>query len=120
MTPGRRVAVVGVGYSDVGRNTGKSERWHAAKAAVRALDDAGLTAADIDGVSTWGGDAIDFGWMLGMMPLAWELNAGVSPAFAAPEAQKAAPDSTSSFPAAKPISRYNNPSFVPADRATDQ
>jgi acetyl-CoA acetyltransferase len=84
MIASRRVAIVGVGYSDVGRNTGKSERWHAAKAAVRALDDAGLTAADIDGVSTWGGDAIDFGWMLGMMPLAWELNAGISPAFAAP------------------------------------
>jgi len=61
----RRVAIVGVGYSDVGRNTGRSERHHAAQAAVRALDDAGLTAKDIDGASTWGGDAVDFGWMLG-------------------------------------------------------
>lgn len=84
MSAGRRVAIVGVGYSDVGRNTGKSERWHAAKAAVRALEDAGLTAADIDGVSTWGGDAVDFGLMLGFAPLKWELNVGISPAFSAP------------------------------------
>ena len=47
-TSGRRVAIVGVGYSDVGRNTGLSERHHAAQAAVRALDDAGLTAKDIE------------------------------------------------------------------------
>lgn len=84
MSAGRRVAIVGVGYSDVSRNSGKSERWHAAKAAVRALDDAGLSAGDIDGVSTWGGDAVDFGWMLGLSPLSWELNVGVSPAFSAP------------------------------------
>ncbi len=81
---GRKVAIVGVGYSDVGRNTGRSERHHAAQAAVRALDDAGLSAADIDGASTWGGDAVDFGWMLGFDRLQWSLNVGVSPAFIAP------------------------------------
>jgi acetyl-CoA acetyltransferase len=80
----RRVAIVGVGYSDVGRRTGLSERHHAAQAALRALDDAGLNAADIDGVSTWGGDAIDFAWQLGMSPLSWHLNVGVSPAFITP------------------------------------
>jgi acetyl-CoA acetyltransferase len=80
----RRVAIVGVGYSDVGRNTGRSERLHAAQAAVRALDDAGLKASDVDGVSTWGGDATDFAWMLGMGPLSWHLNVGVSPAFVQP------------------------------------
>jgi acetyl-CoA acetyltransferase len=90
MSAGRRVAIVGVGYSDVGRNTGKSERWHAAKAAVRALDDAGLTKDAIDGVSTWGGDAVDISWMLGFAPLAWELNAGISPAFSAPAVSAAA------------------------------
>jgi acetyl-CoA acetyltransferase len=83
-TSGRRVAIVGVGYSDVGRNTGLSERHHAAQAAVRALDDAGLTAKDIDGASTWGGDAVDFAWMLGFDRLQWSLNVGVSPAFITP------------------------------------
>jgi acetyl-CoA acetyltransferase len=80
----RRVAIVGVGYSDVARNSGLSERHHAAQAAVRALDDAGLEAKDIDGASTWGGDAVDFGWMLGFDKLNWSLNVGVSPAFITP------------------------------------
>jgi acetyl-CoA acetyltransferase len=80
----RRVAIVGVGYSDVGRNSGLSERHHAAQAAVRALDDAGLTAKDIDGASTWGGDAVDFAWMLGFDRLTWSLNVGTSPAFITP------------------------------------
>jgi acetyl-CoA acetyltransferase len=80
----RRVAIVGVGYSDVGRNTGLSERHHAAQAAVRALGDAGLAAKDIDGCSTWGGDAVDFGWMLGFDRLTWSLNVGVAPAFITP------------------------------------
>lgn len=80
----RRVAIVGVGYSDVGRNTGLSEREHAAQAAVRALADAGLRASDIDGASTWGGDAVDFAWMLGFDRLRWSLNVGVSPAFITP------------------------------------
>ena len=80
----RKVAIVGVGYSDVGRNTGVSERHHAAQAAVRALDDAGLEASDIDGASTWGGDAVDFAWMLGFDRLQWSLNVGVSPAFITP------------------------------------
>jgi acetyl-CoA acetyltransferase len=80
----RRVAIVGVGYSDVGRNTGRTERHHAAQAAVRALADAGLTAKDIDGAATWGGDAVDFAWMLGFDRLRWSLNVGVSPAFITP------------------------------------
>jgi len=80
----RRVAIVGVGYSQVGRNTGLSERHHAAQAAVAALDDAGLKPTDIDGASTWGGDAIDFAHMLGMQPLRWHLNVGISPAFIQP------------------------------------
>jgi acetyl-CoA acetyltransferase len=80
----RRVAIAGVGYSDVGRNTGLSERHHAAQAAVRALDDAGLVATDIDGATTWGGDAVDFAWMLGFDRLQWMLNVTVSPAFITP------------------------------------
>ncbi|MCU4186359.1 hypothetical protein K6U06_18475 [Acidiferrimicrobium sp. IK] len=84
MTSLRKVAIAGVGYSQVGRHTGLSERHHAAQAAVAALGDAGLDAADIDGATTWGGDATDFAWMLGMGPLRWHLNVGVSPAFITP------------------------------------
>ena len=81
---GRRVAIVGVGYSAVGRHTGLSERHHAAQAAVAALDDAGLSAADVDGVATLGGDALDFAHMLGMAPVSWQLNVGIAPAFVTP------------------------------------
>lgn len=80
----RKVAIAGVGYSQVGRHTGRSERHHAAQAAVTALDDAGLTVADVDGATTWGGDATDFAYMLGMTPLRYHLNVGVSPAFVTP------------------------------------
>jgi acetyl-CoA acetyltransferase len=80
----RRVAIVGLGYSDVGRNTGKTERHHAAQSALRALDDAGLTASDVDGVTTWGGDAVDFAYMLGFGDLSYSLNVGVAPAFITP------------------------------------
>jgi acetyl-CoA acetyltransferase len=78
----RRVAVAGVGYSQVGRHTGLSLRHHAAQAAVAALEDAGLDASTVDGVATWGGDATDIAWMVGMGPLTWHLNVGTSPAFA--------------------------------------
>ena len=84
----RRVAIVGVGYSDVGRHSGLTERHHAAQAAVRALEDAGLDASDIDGATTLGGDAGDFAWMLGMGPLAWHLNFGIAPAFVAPPSRR--------------------------------
>jgi acetyl-CoA acetyltransferase len=80
----RRVAVAGVGYSKVGRHTGQSERHHAAQAALAALADAGLGVHDVDGVTTWGGDAIDFAHMLGIAPVSWHLNVGVSPAFITP------------------------------------
>jgi acetyl-CoA acetyltransferase len=86
----RRVAIVGVGYSRVGRYSGLSERHHAAQAAVAALDDAGLQATDIDGATTLGGDAIDFAHMLGMGPLRWHLNVGVAPAFVTPAINAAA------------------------------
>ncbi|MDO8363415.1 MAG: thiolase family protein [Actinomycetota bacterium] len=83
-TSNRRVAIVGVGYSQVARNSGLSERHHAAQAAIAALADAGLKAGDIDGVGTWGGDAVDFAWMMGFDRLKWSLNVGVSPAFITP------------------------------------
>ncbi len=84
MTGGRRVAIVGVGYSDAGLRTGLSERHHAAQAARAALADAGLESADIDGLTTWGGNPIDFAHMLGFSPLRWHLDVGISPAFISP------------------------------------
>ena len=85
----RRVAIAGVGYSDVGRHTGLSERHHAAQAALRALEDAGLLPSDVDGAATMGGDAVDFAAMLGMTPLRWAVNVSIGPAFVAPAIQAA-------------------------------
>lgn len=45
-----RVAIVGVGYSTVGRNTGLSLDALTAQASVAAMSDAGVTPKDIDGV----------------------------------------------------------------------
>jgi acetyl-CoA acetyltransferase len=52
MSAGRRVAIVGVGYSTVGRRTGLSLPELTAQASKAAMADAGLTGADIDGVVT--------------------------------------------------------------------
>ncbi len=48
---GRRVAIVGVGYSTIGRRTGLSLEHLTAQASVAAMADAGLTPRDIDGVA---------------------------------------------------------------------
>jgi acetyl-CoA acetyltransferase len=54
------VVIAGVGYSDLGRNTGRSEGSLAVQAARAALDDAGLTSSDVDGLTAFpdrqGGD----------------------------------------------------------------
>ena len=52
VTAPRRVAVAGVGYSTVGRRTGLSLYELAAQSCKAAMDDAGLTPKDIDGVSS--------------------------------------------------------------------
>lgn len=76
-----RVAIVGVGYSTTGRRTGLSSRQLAMQAGKAALADAGMTPADVDGVTlSWdvagpapaGLDAInsdDVGHTLGIDPL---------------------------------------------------
>ena len=48
-----RVAIVGVGYSDVQRHSERTVGQLAVSACARALDDAGLNANDIDGVSNY-------------------------------------------------------------------
>jgi acetyl-CoA acetyltransferase len=50
MAKKQRVAIVGVGYSTVGRRTGLSLDHLTAQSSVAAMEDAGVTPADIDGV----------------------------------------------------------------------
>jgi 3-oxoacyl-[acyl-carrier-protein] synthase III len=47
--------VSGLGQSVVGRRLGRSPLSLTVEAALEAINDAGLTTADIDGVSTWPG-----------------------------------------------------------------
>ncbi|HKE72331.1 MAG TPA: hypothetical protein VKB57_01880 [Acidimicrobiales bacterium] len=48
-----KVVVAGVGYSELGKDTGRSEAALTIDAVRAALDDAGLTPADVDGLSPW-------------------------------------------------------------------
>ena len=81
---GNRVAIVGVGYSTIGRRTGLTTQQLAAQCVQAALDDAGMTVADIDGYSTMGGDAMGDAWMLGITPLNYFFAATMGPAFTYP------------------------------------
>jgi acetyl-CoA acetyltransferase len=77
----KRVAIVGVGYSRVGRNTGLSESDLVIESSLAALADAGLEASDVDGVVSMGSDALRDAWMLGITPLDWFFAGGMGPAF---------------------------------------
>ena len=93
MAKNDRVAVVGVGYSTVGRRTGLTSRQMTVQCAKAAMDDAGMTPKDIDGVSMlWGVagaepegldvvDGMDAASMLGITPVNWHTSVGRSPAF---------------------------------------
>jgi acetyl-CoA acetyltransferase len=48
-----RVVIAGVGYSQIGRSTGRSEGSLAVEACKEALADAGLAVADLDGVAIY-------------------------------------------------------------------
>src|SRR5271156_6205083 len=48
-----RAAIVGIGATDFSKNSGRSELRLAAEAVLDALDDAGLTPADVDGMVTF-------------------------------------------------------------------
>ncbi|AEW95360.1 MULTISPECIES: lipid-transfer protein [Streptomycetaceae] len=50
---GGRAAVVGIGATEFSKDSGRSELALAAEAVRAALDDAGLTAADVDGLVTF-------------------------------------------------------------------
>ncbi len=83
-SPSDRVAVVGVGYSTIGRRTGLSARQLTVQCVKAALGDAGLQASDVDGFSTLGGEALSDAKMLGMEPLNFFFTGGVSPAYVHP------------------------------------
>jgi acetyl-CoA acetyltransferase len=79
-----RVAIVGVGYSTIGRRTGLTAQQLTAQCVKAALQDAGLTPGDVDGFSTLGGEALSDAKMLGMEPLNFFFTGGVSPAYVHP------------------------------------
>jgi acetyl-CoA acetyltransferase len=79
-----RVAVVGVGYSTVGRRTGLTSQQLTVQCVKAALDDAGLAAREIDGFSTLGGEALADAKMLGMEPLSFFFTGMISPAYVHP------------------------------------
>jgi acetyl-CoA acetyltransferase len=85
-----QVAAVGVGYSTTGRGLGLTSWQLTIQAAKAAMDDAGMTPDDIDGISLlWGVagpapagldtvDPMDLGYMLGIRGLNWFGTAGPS------------------------------------------
>src|SRR5262245_54833398 len=52
-------AIVGIGQTDFSKNSGRSELQLAAEAVRAALDDAGLSPADVDGMTTFTLDTTD-------------------------------------------------------------
>ena len=68
MATGQRVAIVGLGYSHVGRNSGLTANEHMIQATQAALADAGLTVHDIDGVTSVGTEPLNDAWLLGIDP----------------------------------------------------
>ena len=65
----RSVAIVGVAESDkIGRVENKSSLQHHAEAAYNALEDAGLSVADVDGLLTAGYSTLTIGEYLGIQP----------------------------------------------------
>ena len=48
-----KAAIVGIGATDFSKNSGRSELRLAAEAVLDALDDAGLTPGDVDGMTTF-------------------------------------------------------------------
>jgi acetyl-CoA acetyltransferase len=79
-----RVAVVGVGYSTIGRRTGLTSQQLTTQCVKAALDDAGLGPRDVDGYATLGGEALADAKMLGMEPLGFFFTGMISPAYVHP------------------------------------
>jgi acetyl-CoA acetyltransferase len=57
----KSVAITGIGQSEIGRRLGRSGLALTVEAALASITDAGLTVADVDGVATFPGEAVDPG-----------------------------------------------------------
>ncbi len=79
-----KVAIAGVGYSKVGRHLPIADDELVRQAVTAAMDDAGMTRSDIDGIGTMGGNAMSIGWLLGITPLNFFFSSGGGPAFVEP------------------------------------
>lgn len=78
-----RVAIAGVGYSQTGRRLPFSDDELVVQAVTAALDDAGLSPGDVDGISTTGGVSMSIGALLGILPLNWYFTSSLyGPSFA--------------------------------------
>ena len=67
-----KAAIVGIGQTEFSKNSGRSELQLAAEAVKAALDDAGLSPADVDGLITFtldGSDEVGLGRCLGIPDL---------------------------------------------------
>jgi acetyl-CoA acetyltransferase len=85
VNPLNRVAVAGVGFSDVGRGLPHSDDRLVHQAITAAMADAGISPADIDGISTMGGNAMQMGGLLGILPLNYFYTSTLlGPAFVEP------------------------------------
>ena len=72
MTGASQAAIVGIGQTEFSKNSGRSELQLAAEAVKAALDDAGLSPADVDGLITFtldGSDEVGLGRCLGIPDL---------------------------------------------------
>ncbi len=69
-----RTAIVGIGQTEFSTDSGRTERRLAVEAITAALDEAGLSAADVDGVVTFDVDSNDpasLASTLGLPPLSY-------------------------------------------------
>ncbi|HEY3941241.1 MAG TPA: thiolase family protein [Acidimicrobiales bacterium] len=78
------VSIVGVGFSEVGRQLAASDDELIRQALTAALADAGMTVGDLDGVSTMGGNAMAIGDTFGTAPLDFYFTSVGGPAFVEP------------------------------------
>jgi acetyl-CoA acetyltransferase len=80
-----RVAIAGVGFSEVGRRLPRTDDELVYQAITAAMADAGMKPSDIDGISTMGGNAMSMGQLLGILPLNYFYSSTLlGPAFVEP------------------------------------